>query len=153
MIPGRHIHRTLALGVAGLLVLAAGGALSCTGHDAKKAKGGLAKVPAPYATMTRPKDTIPPKRTKILFKVLCAQCHGQDGKGHGPAGIALDPKPAALSAPGFLHERSDDYLFWRISEGVPGSAMPAFKHNLKAAQRWALIGYLRERWDTKAAKH
>ena len=30
---------------------------------------------------------------KELFVSTCSSCHGQDGKGNGPAGGALNPKP------------------------------------------------------------
>lgn len=34
---------------------------------------------------------------KAKFQQLCATCHGQTGKGDGPAGAALNPKPRDLS--------------------------------------------------------
>jgi mono/diheme cytochrome c family protein len=32
-----------------------------------------------------------------LYTQYCASCHGADGKGNGPAGAKLDPKPADLT--------------------------------------------------------
>lgn len=34
---------------------------------------------------------------KAKFQQLCATCHGQVGKGDGPAGAGLNPKPRDLS--------------------------------------------------------
>lgn len=34
---------------------------------------------------------------KAKFQQLCATCHGQAGKGDGPAGASLNPKPRDLS--------------------------------------------------------
>jgi mono/diheme cytochrome c family protein len=34
---------------------------------------------------------------KDLFMLRCASCHGKDGKGHGPAAVALKTPPADLT--------------------------------------------------------
>jgi cbb3-type cytochrome c oxidase subunit III len=34
---------------------------------------------------------------KEVFTANCASCHGPEGKGDGPAGAALNPKPADFS--------------------------------------------------------
>lgn len=88
--------------------------------------------------------------TAELFAVNCAVCHGDTGHGDGPGGAGLDPVPAAFAEPGFLPGRSDRYLFWRVSEGKSLTPMPAFKYGLSPEQRWALIQYLRESWETEA---
>jgi len=38
---------------------------------------------------------------------------------------------------------SDDYLFWRISEGRPGTSMPPWKNILAEEQIWQLIAFIR----------
>jgi DMSO reductase family type II enzyme heme b subunit len=84
-----------------------------------------------------------------LYDQHCAPCHGVDGSGQGPAAIWLFPKPRNFSAglfkiqstpPGTLP--SDEDLFRSISQGLPGSAMPAFGY-LGEAERWALVGYVK----------
>src|SRR5215467_11809422 len=35
---------------------------------------------------------------KEMFKAYCASCHGESGKGDGPAAAALKAKPSDLSA-------------------------------------------------------
>ena len=35
----------------------------------------------------------PPTDVKQLYDKSCASCHGTDGRGHGPAADALNPKP------------------------------------------------------------
>lgn len=52
-----------------------------------------------------------------LFKANCAACHGDAGKGDGPAGRLLPTRPANLSLSG----APDDYLKLIITEG--GDAM------------------------------
>lgn len=67
--------------------------------------------------------------------VNCAQCHGQNGK------------PVKGSAKNFrnvssMKENSDSYLMWRIAEGVPYSAMGAFKDKLSQEEIWKVIAFV-----------
>src|ERR1700739_820904 len=59
------------------------------------APGGFAqekKIKKVEATYTRP-DSGPE-----MFRTYCAVCHGEDGKGNGPAASALKTAPADLTA-------------------------------------------------------
>jgi cytochrome c553 len=51
------------------------------------------------------------------FNTVCATCHGTTGMGDGPAGIALDPRPASFSSPEFWETRDDEHIFTVIKEG------------------------------------
>jgi mono/diheme cytochrome c family protein len=51
------------------------------------------------------------------FNIVCATCHGTTGHGDGPAGLALDPRPASFGEPEFWETRDDDSLFKVIKEG------------------------------------
>ena len=113
---------------------------------AKAASADPAPVPPAYAGRSMPEPT--GVDAAGLFASTCAPCHGLTGHGDGPAAVGLHPKPAAFAAPGFLAHRSDAYLFWRISEGKRATPMPAFKYQLSEAERWALVRYLRETWET-----
>jgi mono/diheme cytochrome c family protein len=77
---------------------------------------------------------------KTLYKTQCSPCHGDKGKGDGPAAAALTPKPADHTSMA-LQAESDGSLFYKISEGR--KPMPGFKNTLKENQRWALINYIR----------
>ena len=77
---------------------------------------------------------------RTLYKTQCSPCHGDKGKGDGPAAAALTPKPADHTSAA-LQAESDGSLFYKISEGR--KPMPAFKNTLKENQRWALINYIR----------
>ena len=51
---------------------------------------------AALAAPARGADQISPaaeKEAQDIFKNRCTMCHGQSGKGDGPAGAALNPKP------------------------------------------------------------
>lgn len=78
-----------------------------------------------------------------LYESNCLPCHGPEGKGDGPAGLALHPPPADLTihtAPG-VHP--DGQLFEWITNGYPGSAMPAFGEQFNDVQRWDLVNFIR----------
>ena len=45
-----------------------------------------------------PITSTPPYSGKEMFKSYCAVCHGNDGKGNGPAASALKNAPADLTA-------------------------------------------------------
>lgn len=78
---------------------------------------------------------------RTTYRERCAACHGERGRGDGPAGAALDPKPADL----VLHvpQHTDGELFYFVSLGVPGTAMPAWRSILTSTERWQLVRYLR----------
>ena len=69
-----------------------------------------------------------------VYETYCIGCHGQDGKGAGPAAQFLNPKPRNFvdGAFKFFHFGepgplpSDDSLKITVRSGLPGSAMPAF---------------------------
>ncbi|MCG8590019.1 MAG: cytochrome c [Proteobacteria bacterium] len=45
---------------------------------------------------------------KPLFDANCSSCHGMTGKGDGPVGAALDPKPRDFSAGDFKLDADKD---------------------------------------------
>lgn len=78
-----------------------------------------------------------------LFAQNCARCHGDDGRGHGPAAEGLLPAPADLAG-AFRHGTSPTALFRTISEGVHGTAMPPFEVTLTDSHRWTLVRHVLE---------
>ncbi len=77
----------------------------------------------------------------VNFNTYCEACHGVTGLGDGPAGQALKPKPANL--PALASQVGDDYLFWRISEGKPGTSMVGWAGVLNEEQIWQVVAYIR----------
>jgi mono/diheme cytochrome c family protein len=78
-----------------------------------------------------------------LFHANCATCHGERADGHGPAATGLDPPPADFRSGAVLAQHSDAYLYFRVSAGKPGTAMPSFHGVLDETERWQVIAYLR----------
>ncbi len=107
-------------------------------------------LPDEYASKTNPfasGDANALAAGEQVYTATCASCHGAEGKGDGPAAAALDPHPADFTNAEIMNGMSDNYLFWRISEGgmmAPfNSSMPAWKQALTEEQRWQAILYLR----------
>lgn len=70
---------------------------------------------------------------RALYERECAVCHGQGGKGDGPAAYLLFPKPRDFTRAYFKIRSTtsgslptDEDLFRTITNGMPGSAMPSF---------------------------
>ena len=128
----------LSLVIFATLLLSACGASTSNGP---REIGTLEFVPGEYASKTNPLGTDASMDGATVFKTNCETCHGLQGHGDGPIGEALDPKPQNLAA--LQTVASDDYLFWRISEGKPGTSMPPWKSILDEEQIWQLIAFIR----------
>jgi mono/diheme cytochrome c family protein len=86
-------------------------------------------------------NTAATKQGKILFDTQCASCHGPEGKGNGPAGLQLKPRPQNLSSEE-VQKQTDGAIFWKITNGRP--PMASYKYTFTDKQRWELVNYVRE---------
>src|SRR2546429_4036287 len=89
-----------------------------------------------------PRSTLFPYTTLFRSVEWCAGCHGETGAGDGPAAAYMLPRPRNFTgavykirttASGQLPTDAD--LLRAIDEGLPGSAMPAWKGRLSDAER------------------
>ncbi len=85
-----------------------------------------------------------------LYRAHCAVCHGETGYGDGPAAAGLSPRPANLTA-GHTRDHTAGDLFWWITHGIKGSAMPGFGDRLAEEERWDLVNAVRALADSDAA--
>jgi len=76
---------------------------------------------------------------KKVFELNCQVCHGPAGKGDGPAGAVLNPKPRDLSSRE-LQAETDGELFWKIGTGR--GPMPPWQM-LPEKDRWSVVHYIR----------
>ena len=77
---------------------------------------------------------------RTLFQANCAICHGPRGLGDGPAAFTLQPRPVNLQLHVPQHAQGEIH-YW-ITNGVPGTGMPAWKDTLTDTQRWEIVRYL-----------
>jgi len=101
----------------------------------------LVPIPSEYAGVTNPLGPEAAAAGAEVFRTNCEVCHGPQGHGDGPAGQSLDPKPRNLAI--LQASAGDDYLFWRISTGRPGTSMVAWKGILTEEQIWQSVAFIR----------
>jgi mono/diheme cytochrome c family protein len=68
-----------------------------------------------------------------IYGKSCAQCHGRNREGMGPA-------PALDSAK--VRNANAGELFWFVGTGNPSSGMPAWS-NLSKQERWQIVTFLK----------
>ena len=66
--------------------------------------------------------------------VNCASCHGKDGK-------PVKAGARDFRKGDFMKLFSDSQWFWRVSEGVKGTKMKAWKSKLSEDDRWKVIAF------------
>ncbi len=83
------------------------------------------------------------KRKTEKVEKGCLTCHEID---------KANDKPKQRGARDFrvakrMDKMSDSYWFWRVSEGIPKTKMPAWKSKLKEEEIWKVIAY-EHTWST-----
>ena len=131
----------MLIAVGLLTVLAAAACGSAPVPSGSDNSGKLDAVPAEYAGKTDPLGGAGAASGAQVYQANCEACHGSQGHGDGPAGVALEPAPKNLAE--LSKTAGDDYLFWRISTGRPGTAMPPWKGVLSDEQIWQVISFIR----------
>ena len=133
------IKKSFFLILMGIFVLTACGENKSSSNTNETAT--LAPVPTEYAGLANALGEDAATQGAQVFKTNCEMCHGPQGHGDGPAGQALDPRPRNLAE--LQTQASDDFLFWRIREGKPGTSMVAWKGILTDDQIWQAISFIR----------
>lgn len=83
---------------------------------------------------------------KALYELYCAQCHGIEGHGDGPASILtaggyIQPEPANFEESGADFTNYGRWV-WKAEEGVETTNMPPWKYALTRDEITELIFYL-----------
>ncbi|MEW5869778.1 MAG: c-type cytochrome [Chloroflexota bacterium] len=94
--------------------------------------------------------TLDMSQSAEVYQANCAGCHGEAGKGDGPAAAGLSATPVDFTNQEYMAGKSAQALYQAISSGA-GQAMPAFEGSLDEAQRWAVTDYLRSLTFASAA--
>lgn len=114
----------------------------------------VALSPAYAEIAMEPAGTAPvapdPAIGERLYRERCEQCHGTEGAGDGPAADFVYPRPRDFTLALYKVRSTlsgevptDHDLFRVISEGLPGTSMPAWKKFLTEAERWQLVHYVK----------
>ncbi len=79
---------------------------------------------------------------KAIYDGRCAFCHGTAGKGDGPAGGALNPRPTNFASPDYWKTAKRDAMKMTIKNGKPGTAMAPFGRVLGDADIEDILDHL-----------
>jgi cbb3-type cytochrome c oxidase subunit III len=89
-------------------------------------------------------------RGKTVYDQHCVECHGATGRGDGTAAPFLTPQPRDFTVGRYKLRTTesgsiptDDDLARSVREGLPGSAMPAWKGLLSDADIDAVVAYVK----------
>ena len=79
--------------------------------------------PAAAAVAVRPTPAMLEHGQKI-YKTTCAPCHGESGKGDGPAAVAYDPKPRDHTNRDYMSKLTDEDIKKVVQFGGAIKNMP-----------------------------
>ena len=81
-------------------------------------------------------------RGELLYQMHCASCHGSEGGGDGTAAATLRPPPRDFGARPWRFGPSKESIRRVTLDGIPGTAMPASRTALTAADADLLTDYV-----------
>ena len=85
------------------------------------------------------------ERGQERYNIYCTPCHGLSGDGRGIVAVGNGGLGYGFAVPSYhtdaLRERSDGYIYDVIQNGV--NTMPSYGHEILAADRWAIVAYVR----------
>ncbi len=85
---------------------------------------------------------------KDLFRIYCAMCHGEQGRGDGQmVGKVVPSSDLHVER---IRNQKDGYLYATIRSG--GLVMPAYQHALPTTERWDLVNYVRHLQQQEAQR-
>jgi mono/diheme cytochrome c family protein len=128
-----------AAAVAAALALVTGAGIAAVSAQGEwKAPADAKKMKNPRADKRSDKKEM--AEAKKVIDTNCVTCHGNSGKGDGPAAAALPPPKPADWTSAKVKSETDGEIFWKITNGR--GAMPPWKH-LSEKDRWNLVNYIR----------
>ena len=94
----------------------------------------LAAPPRPYQSTAAPRNPIEGKQ---IYRQYCASCHGVDGKGHGPASVAL--KHGAPDLTLLAKKNGGKFPFERVKDIIEGKENGPSAHGDREMPVWGPV--------------
>jgi mono/diheme cytochrome c family protein len=132
-------RKTLSLFGASLATLAL--AIACSSEPAKPAD--TAAAAARPATPAVSEEVL--AKGKAIYKANCVACHGESGKGDGPAAGVLKPKPRDHTDAAYMSTITDEDMgkIIRFGGAIKGKPLMPSNPQINGADLDALIRYTR----------
>ena len=93
------------------------------------------------------------ERGQERYDIFCTPCHGLAGDGRGIVAVGNGGLGYGFVVPSYhteaLRERPDGYVYDVIQNGI--NTMPSYGHEMLAADRWAIVAYVRALQKSQAA--
>ncbi len=93
------------------------------------------------------------ERGQDRYNIYCTPCHGVAGDGRGIVAVGNGGTGYGFAVPSYhtdaLRARPDGYIYDVIQNGV--NTMPSYGHEIAAADRWAIVAYVRALERSQAA--
>lgn len=81
-----------------------------------------------------------------IYQANCVSCHGASGRGDGPAAGALKPSPVNFH----VRQPSSRRAWTALTDGIPGTSMPAWKNKLTQEQIKLLVPYVQQMYEKES---
>lgn len=105
--------------------------------------------PIKFGQEVRASASVIARGKEVYDKAKCWECHGQQGRGDGPAAPTLKddqgfPIKAFDLTKSWLFKGGNDArdIFTRFSTGVDGTPMPSYADSLSEQERWQMAHYV-----------
>ena len=93
------------------------------------------------------------ERGQERYDIFCTPCHGISGDGRGIVAVGNGGLGYGFVVPSYhtdaLRAREDGYIYDVIQNGI--NTMPSYGHEILAADRWAIVAYVRALQRSQAA--
>lgn len=95
-----------------------------------------------------------------IYMNNCAGCHGDEGRGNGPAADFLRIRPRDFTfakyryrSTGYASMPLDGDIYRSLHRGLPGSSMPHWYQQLSPDQIWLLVDYLKSLRESRGGNY
>lgn len=98
---------------------------------------------SPSAAKAAGKSSVSTKDGEALYRTTCSVCHGDKGNANTWVSNSLNPKPKNFTDPEVIKILNRKRMIMSVTNGLPGTAMQPFGHQLSDIQIAAIVDFVR----------